>query len=223
MNKKEFIQLFTREELDEPPEILTALLFCANNVMQISEYLDDSNAFIFLNFALQFLQENDSEDLRQAIQVISGGTKKGSEYTSFCLEKGIINQLFQMMNKGLVSFKTQSLLFIAICRFFEFADLENAKLMFDMDFFNFIAEYLQMISSDNEDAMIAALNALEHAVRLAQQCPEVGEWYDLIFNNDEIIKAIEIYDCGPGNVDPDLPESVETYAYSFLLLRNDNY
>ena len=215
LSTNEFMQLFT-DYSDETPEIVAAILSCAKNIMSISEYLDEQNVQKFLDFASQYLESDDPNILNQSIKIISEGTKNGEMYVAFCMENGIIQHFFQMLDSELISFRTQTKIFIAICYFFEQSDFENAKQMVEFGFFNMLSEFLQTFSYNNVKAMRAALDALNQALQLALDYPEVQEWKQIIYGDDSIITAIEDYDCGTDQTGDYTEESIQVYAHSFL-------
>lgn len=197
----------------ESQDVLVSILYCARNVMSICEYLEDKICVIFLDFAAQYLNSKDLELLSVSVKIISKGTLKGESYILYCMNKGIIQHLFQIFVEQSLSFEVQSLIFIAICKFFAYADLECSKKIAELGFFNIISDYFEPIASRNIYAMESAIDALFKGLEFSSVNPELSEWKYLIIDDDQIIDPIRKF-CD--EFDMYQEESVEYYAYSFL-------
>ena len=70
--------------------------------------------------------------------------------------------------------------------------------------------------SSDRYIMEDALDALSHALNLAEKYPAFADWIPQIFENEKIIEPIEAYDLGPDSTSCG-EESVEVMANSFLM------
>lgn len=211
----QLIRFFVAPPLDSPKMIKT-LLFLAKNIMKLSYYIEDPQIILtILQFVIELLKGCDESLFKDCIVVFSKGTKSGDSFLQICLDHGIVQEFFELIESHSFPFHIKSQLFITLCNFFEVSSFENSVRIVECGFFPLLSDFLDSIGSHDDKIMTAALDALNNALNLASHYSEVSDWKELIFEDPNIIESILKYDCG--DEWEDFPEdSVEIYAHAFL-------
>ncbi|OHS98574.1 hypothetical protein TRFO_08868 [Tritrichomonas foetus] len=215
----EFLNFLVNPPFDQY-QLLKAIMLFAERAISLIHYLSHELILMLLNFAITLMKSDSYEKyevlLDSAFEIIAQGTKSGSQFVNFCMQQGIVQQIFIIFENG-IPFKVQQSAFVTICDLFSVANVDVAKQMVALGFFFIISEYTQPITSNAKNIMMHVLDALNHALDLSETYEELAEWKSQILDDEKIIDPISELDCGKGNTGDYLQESVEVYAHSFLL------
>lgn len=103
------------------------------------------------------------------------------------IENGLVQQLFNFFSVP-CSFKTKIKSITVITNLVEFSDVNAVQYFIDNGFFDYITEYLDELMTEIPNQVISSLELIN---RYGETKPECHEWCSLIFDNDDIVSALD--------------------------------
>lgn len=175
-------------------ELITKIINSQN-----SENVDAKDFEFFLNLSLSVLSHLYYTD---------------DEINNF-IESGFIQQLLENLKVN-NSFHSKRIIFEMIGTIIEFSNVEIVKFFIDNDLINYITDCLDELMTEIPYKIISIFGIIN---RYAEMNDDYSNWNNLLFDNEEIIKALDKASKGEYSDPKNSNVSLILYAQSFLSRR----